>query len=89
MTGRQSSVVEATAPGEASVTEYDRAHAATYARLLDAERAGADWREVARLVLGLDPAADEVIARRCHESHLARAHWMTHTGYRQLLLRSD
>lgn len=71
-------------PGGQHVTDYDRTHAKTYLRLLDAEAAGADWREVARIVLGLDPAHDAEHARRVHEAHLNRARWMTTTGYRQL-----
>ncbi len=66
------------------VTDYDKEHAKTYLRLLDAEAAGADWREVAARVLGLDPADDTEHARRVHEAHLARARWMTTTGYREL-----
>ena len=38
-------------------------------RLLDADEEGADWREVARIVLH--------IARQAFESHLACAKWMT------------
>lgn len=66
------------------ITPYDEAHFVTYLRLLDAEADGADWQEVARLVLGRDPDTDTA-AHRCWESHLARAHWMTRSGYRQLL----
>ena len=67
------------------VTAYDEAHFVTYLRLLDAEAAGADWREVARVVLHRDPDADPVTAQRCWEDHLARAQWMTRAGYRHLL----
>lgn len=41
------------APTDAILTGYDEQHVVTYLRLLDAERDGADWREVARLVLRL------------------------------------
>lgn len=68
----------------ARITPYDEAHFVTYLRLLDAEADGADWKEVARLVLGREPDTDAT-ARRCWEDHLARAHWMTRSGYRQLL----
>jgi predicted SprT family Zn-dependent metalloprotease len=74
-----------TPPDESRVTAYDLAHKILYLRLLDAAAAGADWREVARIVLGLDPDIDPVQARRIHDSHLARARWMTEAGYRDLL----
>lgn len=73
------------APNVATLTGYDEAHAVTYLRLLDAEADGADWREVARIVLGCDPDSDPECARRTYESHLARARWMTTSGYRHLL----
>jgi hypothetical protein len=76
-------------PDAPSVTDYDLAHRITYLRLLDAASEGADWREAARLVLGLDPAREPERARRIHESHLARARWMTEHGYRDLLRRGS
>ena len=36
------------APNESVLTTYDEQHLVTYWRLLDAEAAGADWKEVAR-----------------------------------------
>jgi hypothetical protein len=62
-------------------------HAITYMRMLDANSEGADWREVSRIVLHIDPEREPDRAKRAYESHLARAKWMTKTGYR-LLLRS-
>jgi len=67
------------------VNSYDEAHLATYLRLLDAAEEGADWREVARIVFGLDVEADPERAKRIHDSHLARARWMTETGFAHLL----
>jgi hypothetical protein len=78
-----------TPPDEPRVTPYDLAHKILYLRLLDAAAARADWREVARIVLGLDPDGDPDQARRIHDSHLARARWMTESGYRDLLRRSS
>ena len=69
----------------AQVTDYDRAHLPTYLRLLDATSEGAPWEEVARIVLDLDPALEPDRARRAHETHLARARWLTEHGYRDLL----
>ncbi|MGV6873876.1 DNA -binding domain-containing protein [Pseudochelatococcus sp. B33] len=66
------------------VNAYDEAHFATYLRLLDADEEGADWREVVEIVFGLDVSADPQRARRIHDSHLARARWMTETGYLHL-----
>jgi hypothetical protein len=57
----------------------------TYLRLLDAARDGADWTEVARIVLHLDPDREPDRARRAWQSHLARARGMTEHGYRHLL----
>ena len=73
------------APTQAQLTDYDRAHLTTYLRLLDAASEGAPWEEVARIVLELDPALEPDRARRAHETHLARAHWLTEHGYRALL----
>ena len=72
-------------PRSERVTDYDRSHVKTYARLLDAAAASADWREVARIVLGLDAARDPERAHRVHEAHLERARWMTKIGYPDLL----
>jgi hypothetical protein len=77
--------VDDEAPSGPDITLYDEAHFVTYLRLLDAEADGADWREVARIVLHRDPAAEEARSRRCWESHLARAQWMTKHGYRRIL----
>lgn len=77
--------VAAYAPTEAVLTGYDQQHVVTYLRLLDAEKEGADWQEVARLVLGCDPESDPDCARRTYDSHLERAHWMTTNGYEHLL----
>ena len=80
--------VDDLAPTGAEITIYDERHFVTYMRLLDAEADGADWREVSTIVLHRDPAVQEDRTRACWESHLARARWMTHTGYRHLLERA-
>ncbi|MBB4630743.1 hypothetical protein GGQ98_000346 [Sphingosinicella soli] len=38
-----------------------------------------------QILFALDPDRDPDRARIVHESHLARARWMTTTGYRELL----
>jgi hypothetical protein len=68
-----------------TLTGYDEQHLITYLRLLDAETDGADWKEVARIVLHIDPDREPDRARRAWETHLARARWMTEQGYRHLL----
>jgi len=80
--------VDDEAPDGPDITIYDEAHFVTYLRLLDAERDGADWTEVARIVLHRDSVCEELRTRRCFESHLSRAHWMTKRGYRRLLEQS-
>ena len=73
------------APTDSVLTVYDEEHIITYLRLLDADAEGADWREVAKLVLHLDPQDEPDRARRAFDTHLARAKWMTMHGYRHLL----
>jgi hypothetical protein len=73
------------APSDTALTKYDEEHAVTYIRMLDADKARADWSEVARIVLCLDPDREPDRARRAYETHLARAKWMARTGYRLLL----
>jgi Uncharacterized conserved protein (DUF2285) len=73
------------APVSAALTEYDEEHLVTYLRLLDADDEGADWWEVAQIVLHIDAAREPVRTRRAWESHLARAKWMTTHGYKHLL----
>jgi hypothetical protein len=72
-------------PWSDHVTEYDEEHFITYLRLLDADAEGACKEEMARIVLGIDAAKEPERAQKALESHLARAHWMTEPGYRDLL----
>jgi hypothetical protein len=62
-----------TAPSDSVLTVYDEEHVITYLRLLDADAQGSDWREVARIVLHLDPDDEADRARRAFDSHLSRA----------------
>ena len=73
------------APTDSILTVYDEQHIVTYWRMLDADAEGADWREVARLVLRVDPELEPDRARRAFDTHLTRAKWMTEHGYRHLL----
>lgn len=72
-------------PDGLRVTPYDERHLVTYIQLLDANEEGADWREVVQILFGLDPEREPERARIVHDSHLARARWMTEIGYRYLL----
>jgi hypothetical protein len=73
------------APVGGELTEYDRTHIKLYMRLLDAAADGADWTEAVEVLFGIDPVREPDRAKRVHDSHLARARWMTQSGYRQLL----
>ena len=73
------------APVSDELTEYDRAHIKLYMRLLDAADDGAGWTEAVNILFGIDPALEPVRARQVHDSHLARARWMTENGYCHLL----
>lgn len=72
-------------PLTARVNDYDERHLATYLRMLMAEEEGADWREVVPVIFGLDPAREPARAKTVYDSHMARARWMTESGYRHLL----
>jgi Uncharacterized conserved protein (DUF2285) len=74
-----------TAPVSDMLTVYDEEHIITYLRVLDADSVGADWEEVAKIVLHIDPQREPDRARRAWETHLERARWMTERGYRYLL----
>jgi hypothetical protein len=49
---------------------YDEEHTVTYCRMLDAEKASADWREVARI----EAEADR--ARGAFDTHLRVQKWI-------------
>ncbi|MFD1627804.1 MULTISPECIES: DNA -binding domain-containing protein [Azospirillum] len=72
-------------PQSATLTPYDREHMTLYLRLLDAATDGAPWEEAVSVLFGLDPRREPERAKRVHDSHLARARWMSESGYRLLL----
>ena len=72
-------------PAGAALTAYDEAHLKLYVRLLDADAASADWREVVEVLFGLDAKAEPERAQRIYTSHLDRAKWMTKSGFCELL----
>jgi hypothetical protein len=53
-----------TAPSDSVLTVFDEEHLITYLRLLDADAEGTDWRDVARIVLHLDPEHEACSARQ-------------------------
>jgi hypothetical protein len=52
------------APAERSLTGYDQRHLVIYLRQLNADAEGADWQEVARIVLHIDAEREPVRAKR-------------------------
>ncbi|MBR0796034.1 DUF2285 domain-containing protein [Bradyrhizobium jicamae] len=68
------------APSDVPLTVYDEQHVVTYMRLLQADSEGADWREVARIVLHIDPDREPDRALSAYQSHILRAKWMTEQG---------
>jgi hypothetical protein len=77
--------VEDAEPTADMITPYDEQHYISCLRLLNAKADGAHWTEVARIVLLRDPVVEPDRTRRCWESHLARAQWMTKVGYLRIL----
>ena len=69
------------------LTEYDRVHIKLYMRLLDAADDGAEWTEAVYVLFGIDADQETERARQVYDSHLARARWMTQSGYHHLLRR--
>ncbi len=67
------------------LSAYDERHLVTYLRLLDADNEGASWEEAVSVIFAIDPAVEPDRARLVYDSHLARAKWMTQSGYRHLL----
>jgi hypothetical protein len=68
------------APTDSALTSYDEQHIVTYMRLLQAVSEGADWGDVARIVLHIDPERESDRARGAYQSHLTRAKWLTEQG---------
>ena len=74
-----------TPPVSDHLTDYDRAQFKLYARLLDAEADGAALSEIAHYLFGIDAEEEPERAKRVHDNHLVRAHWVADQGYRELL----
>ena len=89
MTDGRVPMLQSKPPESDAPTDYDWQHRIAYLRLLDAASDDADWRDVARIVLGLDPDADPEHTHATWAAHLARAQWMTEHGYKQYLTGDD
>ena len=74
-------------PWSNHVTEYDDRNEAIYLRFLDANAEGASKEDIAKDILGIDPANEPDRARKALDSHFARARWMTEVGYGELFTR--
>ena len=70
------------------VTPYDERHFVTYIRLLDAATEKADWKEAVSIMFGINVEVEPTRAKAVHHNHLARAQWMTTTGYKDLLAKA-
>jgi hypothetical protein len=71
-------------PETSCVNPYDERHLVTYLRLLDASAENEDWREIVSVIFGLDATLEPDRAKTVYETHLARAKWMTESGYKDL-----
>lgn len=74
-------------PPESSpiLTQRDRDYAVLYLQILDAAKAGVDWRIVARDVLKLNSASSMEAAKSTYDQFYTRAKWMTEVGYKLLV----
>src|SRR3546814_5107818 len=72
------------APCDACVTRYDQEHFLTYARLIDAERFGIDWREAASEILLCNVEQDP---ERRSEEHTSELQSLMRTSYAVFCLK--
>jgi hypothetical protein len=67
-------------PWENALTPYDEAQFALYMYLLNAVRAFTPEDEICDRLLGIDAAKEPERARKCLDSHVKRAIWLTNDG---------
>lgn len=72
-------------PSPDHITDYDKAHFATYLSLLYAVGEGENGQEMALNILRIDPEKEPHRAQQALESHLRRARWLAESGYQSLL----
>lgn len=77
--------IDDAAPSPDHITDYDRAHFATYLSLLYASGEGKSDQDMARNILRIDPEKEPHRAQQALESHLRRARWLAESGYQSLL----
>ncbi len=84
--GEQTTVVHlwGACPWSETLSDYDRAHISTYARLLYDESEGATEDDLARMVFHLNPCSNRPRVQRIVRSHLRRAHWIADTLFPML-----
>jgi hypothetical protein len=73
------------APSLDMVTEYDRCHLLTYARLLEIDRNGAGHYETPEDILDIPLDCDPDLWLECLLSHFDRAHWIFAKGLRSVI----
>lgn len=73
------------APTVEIVTEYDRCHLLTYARLLDADRNGMQHYEAPEEILDIPPTCDPDMWLDCFLSHVDRAQWIVAQGISEIV----
>jgi hypothetical protein len=71
------------------ITQYDRAHFLTYARILDAVRSDQIWQDAASEILDIDVAGDELGAYCVWIAHVDRAEWIVSDGLALILQNSS
>src|SRR3546814_5107254 len=73
------------APESVKITAYDESHARDYLRLLDADAEGADWRDVAATIFGIDAAIEPERARS--EEHTSELQSLMRISYAVFCLK--
>jgi ABC-type cobalamin transport system ATPase subunit len=73
------------APADRNLTGHDQQHRVTYLRLLDADAEGADWQEIAKVALHIDPEREPDRTKRAWERPLAPRKVANRSGFRHLL----
>lgn len=72
-------------PWSDSLTDYDRTHLSVYLCLLKMKKAEETDEAMCITALGLDVRLEPARSTELLAQHLARARWMTETGYKYLL----
>jgi hypothetical protein len=88
MTDKQMLIADE-APWSDKVNAYDYAQFKLYLRLLDAVAANAPGAKICKILFNIDAEAEPERARKCLDSHLKRARWMTQEGYLDLVRDTD